>query len=238
MAALPVSERGYARPELLAEAEWLAANLDHPAVRIIDTRAAALYDEGHVPGAMNLAAVGAIPRGADGEMASPEQFAALAGALGVSKDHTVVIYDAPGAQMGMLAWSFMYFGHPDVRMLDGGFASWSNQGRPVSTEASRYEPAAFEPELADELYCSLDYAKQSLGQAGTVFWDTRTPAEYEGLAPTGPNAPSRLGRLPGAVHLEWTELLDPESRSFKTAAELHALLGSRGITPESEINCY
>jgi thiosulfate/3-mercaptopyruvate sulfurtransferase len=238
MVVAPVNERGYARPELLAETHWLAGNLENPRLRIIDTRAEPVYNEGHIPGAAALVKAGGIPRAENGEMVGPDEFAAIMGKLGISNDTTVVVYDAPGAAMGMLAWSLIYYGHRDVRMLDGGFAKWTVEGRPVSTEPSSYPQATFEAEPVEELYCSLDHAKETLGRAGTVFWDTRTPAEYEGKAPTGPNAPARLGHLPGAVHLEWIELLDPETRTFKPAGELRTLLESRGITPESEIDCY
>jgi thiosulfate/3-mercaptopyruvate sulfurtransferase len=238
MTSTPISERGYARPELLAETDWLADSLDNPGVRVIDTRNAEAYAAGHISGAVSLGSAGAVPRAANGDMGSPEEFAALAGALGVSNDTTVVVYDAPGAAMGTLAWAFLYYGHRDVRMLDGCFAKWTAEGRPVSTEPVTPPPAVFKPELLDDIYCSLDHAKSALGQPGTVFWDTRTTGEYEGTLPAGQNAPPRLGHLPGAIHLEWVELLDPETRTFKPAEELNALLSSRGITPESEINCY
>ena len=110
----------------------MAEHLADPSVRIIDTRQAPLYAEGHIPGAANLAAAGSVPRTENGDMGSPEEFAALAGKLGVSNSSTVVVYDAPGAAMGTVAWSFMYYGHSDVRMLDGGFAKWTREGRPVA----------------------------------------------------------------------------------------------------------
>ena len=238
MTASGVSERGYARPELLAETDWLEQHREGASLRVIDTRTPALYEAGHIPGAVNLASVGAIPRSADGDMGAPEDFESLAGGLGVSNDATVVIYDAPGAAMGMLAWAFLYFGHNDVRMLDGGFAKWQAEGRPVSTDAVTPPRAAYHAEPVEAIYCSLEHAKGAFGQPNTVFWDTRTTAEYEGTAPAGPNAPSRPGHLPGAAHLDWTELLDPDTRTVKPASELRALLESRGITPESEINCY
>ena len=73
------------------------------------------------------------------------------------------------------------------------------------------------------------------GSPNTVFWDVRARGEYDG---TDARDNARPGHIAGAVHLEWTELLDPETRTFKPAAELRSLLSSRGITPESEINCY
>jgi thiosulfate/3-mercaptopyruvate sulfurtransferase len=168
-------------------------------------------------------------------MAPPEEFGRLAGALGVSAESTVVVYDAPGAAMGTAAWAFAYYGHPDARMLDGGFAKWTDEGRPVSTAASSYAPARFEAAPVEDIYCSLDDAKAAHASPGVVFWDVRTAEEYDG---TDARNNPRGGHIPGAVRLEWTELLDPETKTLKPAAALRALLESRGITPESEINCY
>jgi thiosulfate/3-mercaptopyruvate sulfurtransferase len=120
-------------------------------------------------------------------------------------------------------------------MLDGGFEKWTSEGRPTSTEPGGYPASRFQAEIVDDLYCSLDHAKARHGSSGAIFWDVRTQAEYEG-SQAGNNA--RPGHIPRAVHLEWTELLDPDSRTFKPAQELRELLGSRGITPESEIECY
>jgi thiosulfate/3-mercaptopyruvate sulfurtransferase len=236
VAVTPVSQRGYPNPQLLAETEWLAEHLDDPSVRIIDTRPHQQYEEWHIPGAVSLPAHGTIPRSENGDMGSPEDFARLAGALGVNNDTTVVIYDAPGAPMGAAAWAFLYYGHKDVRILDGGFHKWSNEGRPVSNQVSNYPRTDFDATVTEAIYCSLDSARSSHGSPGTLFWDVRSSAEHEGSAQVGNNP--RSGHIPGAIHLEWTELLDPETRTLKPGDELQQLLSSRGITPESEINCY
>jgi thiosulfate/3-mercaptopyruvate sulfurtransferase len=235
MPVTPVSERGYANPQLLAETGWLSDHLHDASLRMIDTRSAQLYEAGHIPGVVNLAAHGGIPRAENGDMGTPEAFSALAAALGVNAGSTVVVYDAPGAQMGMMAWAFMYYGHSRVQVLDGGFQKWTAEGRPISTTPGSYPPGDFEAQLEEDLFCSLDQAMTAHGSPGTIFWDVRRREEYEG---TEPVSNSRPGHIPGAIHLEWTELLDPETRTFKTGDELRSLLNSRGITPESEINCY
>jgi thiosulfate/3-mercaptopyruvate sulfurtransferase len=236
MAITPVSQRGYANPDLLCETDWLAANLKDADLRIIDTRSAELYDAGHIPGAVSLVASGGVPRSPTNDMGTPAQFNTLAAALGIDAASTVVVYDAPSAAMGMAAWAFAYFGHPRVRMLDGGFAKWTAEGRPVSLARGSYRRGSFEAQPVADLYCSLEDARKSHGGPATVFWDVRSRAEYDGVSEAGNNP--RRGHIPGAVHLEWTELLDPETRTFRAQEELMQLLSSRGITPESEINCY
>lgn len=239
MASPPVKDRGYAHPELLADTDWLAENLSNPSIRIVDARPAPQYEAGHIPGAVNLSGFGGIPRAENDDMADPEDFARVAGQLGIGDDTQVVVYDAPAQQMGMVAWSFVYYGHESTRMLDGGFAKWTAESRPVSTEPSTYPPASFHARPVANLYCSLESAKSSHGQTNVVFWDTRSQGEYEGTARTAfGGALPRPGHIAGAVHLEWTELLDPANKTFRPANELRGLLEARGITPEVEVNSY
>jgi thiosulfate/3-mercaptopyruvate sulfurtransferase len=238
MSVIPVAQRGYTKPQLLAETNWLAEHLDDSNVRIVDARPPQQFSAGHIPGAVNLSGFGGIPRAADGDMADPKDFARVAGSLGIGNDATVVVYDAPSQMMGMVAWAFLYYGHQGVRLLDGGFEKWTREGRPVSTEAASYPQTIFSAKPVEAIYCSLSQAKSSHGRPQKVFWDTRSQAEYQGTAAAGGEPPPRLGRIPGAIHLEWTELLDPASKTLKPAAELRALLESRGITPDCEIRTY
>ena len=237
MQFLPVQDRGYAYPELLAETDWLADRLTDPKIRVIDARPPDQYAAGHLPGAVNLSGFGGIPRAVNGDMARPDEFAGVAGSLGISNDMTVVVYNAPSQMMGMVAWAFLYYGHLDVRLLDGGLAKWSREHRPISTQVVDYPAAVFVPNPREALHCSLSQVRLAVAQPKTVFWDTRSLEEFEGTA-SGFGPPVRLGRVPGAVHLEWSELFDQDTKMLKPANELHTLLASRGITPDSEINTY
>jgi len=237
MGSLPVRDRGYAHAELLAETDWLAERLTAPNLRVIDARQPEEYATNHIPGAVNLSGFGGIPRAANQDMADPEEFASLAGGLGISDSMTVVVYDAPSQTMGMVAWTFLYHGCPDVRILDGGLAKWSLENRPVSTDVPVYPHATFVSKPQEAIYCSLDQARSAVSNPKAVLWDTRSLGEFDGTT-AGFGPPVRLGRIPGAVHLEWSELFDQDTKTLKPAEELHALLGSRGITPESEIDTY
>ncbi len=170
-------------------------------------------------------------------MASPDEFAVVAGNLGISNDMTVIVYDAPSQMMGMVAWAFLYYGHPDVRILDGGFAKWTREDRPLSAQATDYPSATFAPTPREAIYCSLDHAQSAFGQPKTVFWDTRSLGDFEGTE-AGFGPPVQLGRIPGAIHLEWTELFDQDANTLKPADALNALLTRHGITPDSEIDAY
>ncbi len=233
----PILERGYARPDLLAETNWLQEQLGEENFCVVDARSEEDYGKGHIPGAVSVPGftLGGIRSGPD--MPGADAFAVLAGSLGIDNDTTVVVYDETGPMAGMTSWAFLYYGQSNTRLLDGGLPKWKAEGHPVTTEVLRPEPRTFTPELIDGLYCGLDQAKKTLGQSGVVFWDTRSPDEYTGAtAPFDP--PARLGHLPGAVHLEWSELFEKEPHTLKPAAELKALLSGKGITPESAVTTY
>ncbi len=83
----------------------------------------------------------------------------------------------------------------------------------------------------------MDQAKASVADDGVVFWDVRSRGEFEGTT-AGWNPPPRLGHLPGAIHLEYTELFDADNGTLKPAAELTTLLGAKGITPEAAVVTY
>ena len=238
MSVIPVHQRAYTNPGLLAETDWLAKHMDDPAVRIVDARPPQQYAAGHIPGAVNLPGTNGIPRTADGEMASAEEFSSVAGKLGISNGGTIIVYDIPNQHMGLVAWAFLYYGHQDVRLLDGGFEKWSREGRAVSTQPTNYSEANFTAKPVDAIYCSFSHAKASHGRPETVFWDTRSLAEFHGAGEGHGKPPPRPGHIAGAAHLDWIELIDPETKTFKPAAELRALLESQGITPDREVNTY
>lgn len=235
---LPVRERGYPHPELLAETDWLASHLSDPTIRIVDARTDEDYAGGHIPGAVSISgfSLGGI------QNAEPEAFAKRVGALGIDEHTSVIVYDGGGASQmsqmaGMAAWALLYYGHPDVRYLDGGLTKWTAEGLPLSSDAPTHEPRTFTVGLVEGVHCSLEQAKASIDEDGVVFWDTRTPGEFDGTT-AGFNPPPRLGHLPGAIRLNYTELFDADGGTIKPAAELNTLLGAKGITPESAIVTY
>jgi thiosulfate/3-mercaptopyruvate sulfurtransferase len=147
-------------------------------------------------------------------MASPEEFSGVAGKLGIGNGSTIIVYDMPNQHMGLVAWAFLYYGHRDVRLLDGGFEKWTREGRTVSTEPANYPEAIFNAKPVDAIYCSLSHAKAAHARPQTVFWDTCSLAEFHGAAEGHGKPPPRSGHIEGAVHLDWLELIDPVQRSL------------------------
>ncbi len=236
---LPVRERGHAHPELLAETDSLASRLSDPTLRVVDARSDEDYASGHIPGAVHISGFTLGGIRPEPQMPEPEAFARLVGALGIDERTPVVVYDAGGrSQMaGMTAWTFLYYGHPDIRYLDGGLAKWTAEELPLSRDAPAHEPRTFAARPVEGVYCPLDRAKACVDDDGVVFWDVRAIGEFEGTT-KGWNPPPRLGHLPGAIHLEYTELFDADNGTLKPAAELTTLLGAKGITPQATVVTY
>jgi thiosulfate/3-mercaptopyruvate sulfurtransferase len=238
MNPLPIADRGYANPELLADTKWLAQRISDENVRVIDARAPKDYAESHLPGAVSLSGFGGIPRDSSGDMAEPGKFEAVARALGINNDTIVVVYDAPSQMMGTIAWGFLYYGHQRVHLLDGGLAKWTLEGNPTSQVIAEYPYGNFTANPDNTVYCSLPEAKQAVSDSHSIFWDTRSLPEYEGATSVIDVPLLRQGHIPGAVHLEWKELFDEEHKTLKAADDLRELLEARGITPEYEVNTY
>ena len=238
----PILERGYPHPELLAETDWLAAHLSDPTVRVVDARSDQDYARGHLPGAVHLSGFTLGGSRPGPEMPEVAVFAELVGDLGIDERTRVVVYDDGGrsqlAQLaGMTAWTFLYYGHPDVRYLDGGMAKWTAEGLPLSGDIPAHQPRTFVAHPVEGVYCSLDQAKASVDDDGVVVWDVRSLGEFDGTT-KGWDPPPRLGHLPGAAHLNYTELFDADDGTLKPAAELTTLLGAIGVTPEAAVVTY
>ena len=154
---IPVRERGYPHPELLAETDWLTGRPSDPTVRVVDARPDKDYAHGHIPGAVHLDGytLGGLRTGS--EMPEPDAFSHLVGALGIDEHTKVVVYDAGGPPTaGIVVWAFLYYGHPDTCLLDGGLTKWTAEGQALSSYAPAHEPRAFTARLEEGVYCSLD----------------------------------------------------------------------------------
>ncbi len=227
----------YPNPEPLAGAGWLMAHLNDADLRIIDGRGGKDYAAGHIPGAIALPSP-AFKAAASNETCSPDEFAAAAGAMGIRSTDTVVCYDSNGPTAARAWWAFTRFGHQNVKFLHGGFGAWTGAGGPLTTDAVSPPPAAYRLSGDRPGYaCSLPQALASVSRDGVVFWDVRSESEFTGADPRN-IAPEKAGHIPGAVHLEYSELVDRATGLFKPAAEMRQLLASRGITPESEVVAY
>lgn len=220
----PGADTCYPNPKLLVEPEVLAKNAD--SYRVLDVRGKAKYDEGHAPGAVP-AATGPWSRAVTEGKADAAFWRRELAAVGVTPDEPVVVVSDDVRAAARVWWLLSLAGVPDVRLLNGGWGAYTAAKLPVSKEATTatapphdWKPAP-EREAAKADVAGLAGKKRP----GAVI-DARSEAEYA------------AGHVPGAVRLEWSELLDPTTQKFRPAAELARLLKERNIDPAGESCSY
>ena len=234
--------------QALVSPAWLDAHAQDRTVRLIEIAGLrqedlAAYRAGHVPGATAWRWKDMLWDPYMREFPSPSAFAEQLGRHGIDNDTTVVIY-GEDVQFGIYAWwVFRYCGHADVRVLDGGRYRWQAEGRRLTTELPPDAlPVDYQVvERREHMRINRDNVLAALNSADTVIVDARSPEEYSGKRVGGPGGPDvgavRYGRIPGARHLYYADLFNAD-KSFKSAADVAALLDARGIKHGHEVIAY
>jgi thiosulfate/3-mercaptopyruvate sulfurtransferase len=196
-----------------------------------------LYLEGHIPGAafVDLDTALAAPPGVGGRHPLPDAvaFGEAMRAAGVSGSRPVVVYDAGNSVAAARAWWLLrYFGHPDVSVLDGGFAGWRAAGLPVELEVVAAQPGDFEPRAGEMPL--LDAAGAAAVAREGVLLDARAPERFRGESePIDPVA----GHIPGAVNMPAASLVDASGR-FHDVIALRRLFEDTGVGDGIAVGAY
>jgi thiosulfate/3-mercaptopyruvate sulfurtransferase len=236
--------KGYVHPEVLVDADWVQAHFQDPKVRLVEVDVdTSSYEKGHIPGAVGFNWQKELQ---DQLIRSPldqKHLEELLGRAGISNDTTIVLYGDNNNWFAAWAfWILKFYGHQDVRLLDGGRAKWVAENRELSTEVPEYPPATYQAQAPDTQVRALrDQILSQLGSSGFALVDVRSPAEYSGelLAPANllQEGAQRGGHIPGAVNIPWSMAVR-EDGTFKPAEELRALYEGKGITSEKDIVAY
>jgi thiosulfate/3-mercaptopyruvate sulfurtransferase len=245
---MAVKDKGYARPELLVDTDWLQDRLLEPRVRVVDCGFWASYTRAHIPGAVGIRRDHYLkdPTPGSTSIETPEQFAAEMAGLGIGNETQVVAYDDfGGLWAARLWWALNYYGHQNVVVLDGGWRKWLRERRPITDTKPEMAEATFTPTAnpsliatADQIMaeCIPDDANAVAAKSGEVLLDVRTIEEYTGENDRG-NA--RAGHMPGATHLEWLNFVtDDDIQEFRPASELREILEAAGVTQDKKVTTY
>jgi len=229
-------EKEYTRETLLTTPAELQKKLGTSDLCLIDVRPAEQFAQGHIPGAVHFDLFGLSL--VDTREAPLKAFMHMIHHVfelrGVSDDKEVVFYEEnSGMRAARGLWFLEYFGHPNVRMLDGGFQAWKAAGGATTTEATAPKAANFKTTERREVLASADDVLRSLNKKEIAILDTRSDGEYLGTHVRA----ARGGAVPGAIHIEWTENLDTSGK-FKSNTELKNMYDKAGITSEKEVISY
>jgi thiosulfate/3-mercaptopyruvate sulfurtransferase len=233
----------YAHPETLVDTAWVAQHARDPNVRVVEVDVdTSAYEQGHVPGAVGWNWTTQLADPVRRDILSKEQFERLMAESGIGNDTTVILYGDNNNWFAAWAlWQMKIYGHKDVRLMNGGRKKWLAEGRDLSTDAPRVQPASYRAADADlSLRAFLpEVMKASEGRtAGMV--DVRSPDEFTGkiVSPPGlPETAQRGGHIPGAANIPWGQACN-EDGTFKSYDALKQLYEGKGITHDKPVIAY
>lgn len=214
----------YPNPRLLIEPVELASSNSRQII-VLDCRTQEKYNAGHVPNARWLD-VSAWSK-AFGNGADIEAWAKRLGELGLRPDAEIVVYDdSKAVAAARIWWILRYWGLTNVRLLNGGWLAWQSANLPVSTEMpSSPPPVTIRLRPQNEVFASKQDVLACLSKQDCQIVDARSEDEFCGKTKLS----KRGGAMPGAKHLEWSDLIDGQTHRFKPADEIRRLLTQAGI---------
>ncbi len=235
--------RAYAHPERLVSADWLVEHLGDPGLVVVESdEDVLLYETGHIPGAVKIDWHTDLNDPVVRDYVDGEQFAALLGSKGISRDTTIVVYgDKNNWWAAYALWVFTLFGHEDVRLLDGGRDLWVAEGRELTTEVPA--PASVDYPVVERDDATVRAFKEDvLAHLGNPLIDVRSPEEYSGERTHMPAYPDesalRGGHIPSAASVPWARAAAPDA-TFRTRDELDAIYkGEAGLADGDDVIAY
>lgn len=242
----PIASRGYAHPDVLVSTEWVAAHLDDPAVRLVESdEDLLLYEVGHIPGAVKIDWVTDLNDATTRDYLDRERMQALLRSRGINQDTTIVFYGDKNNWWAAYAfWVFRLFGLERLKLMDGGRARWVEEGRPLTTDVPRYPAGnlAVGPRDDAGIRAFREDVLAHLQRRGQLV-DVRSPEEFRGERlhmPDYPNEGSlRGGHIPGARSIPWARAVHPETHTFRPAAELRTIYTEeQGLAPDGDTIAY
>jgi thiosulfate/3-mercaptopyruvate sulfurtransferase len=229
--------------DVLVDTQWVQDHLDDESIRIVEVdENSALYAEAHIPGAIGFDWKTDLQDQVKRDFLDAESFGRLFGSKGISNDHTIVLYgDRNNWFAAYTYWYLKYYGHDNVKLMNGPREKWIAEDRPTSSDVPSYEKTTFEAKAGDrsirahrdEVFSALD--------TDTRLVDVRSPQEFSGELIAMPGyeqeGAQRGGHIPGAKSIPWAQAVQ-EDGTFKSADDLAELYGSKGVTDSDSIIAY
>ncbi len=229
--------------DVLVEPEWLEEHLNDDSIRIVEVdENPGLYREAHIPGAIGFDWRTDLQDQVKRDFLGPEEFGALFGSRGISNDHLIILYgDRNNWFAAYTYWYLKYYGHDNVKLLNGPRERWISEGRPTTTDEPSFSEATFNAQPGnDQIRATRDEVLQAVGDS-TELVDVRSPQEFSGelISPVGyeQEGAQRGGHIPGAHSIPWAQAVRDDG-TFKSADELSELYGGKGVLSGPPIIAY
>ena len=234
----------YAHPDSLVSTEWVAEHGGDANVRLVEVDVdTSAYEQGHIAGAVGWNWQSQLQQPVQRDLATKEEIEQLLGSSGIGNGTTVILYGDNNNWFAAWAfWQLKYYGHGDVRLMNGGRVKWEAEGRPMTTESPSVSAVSYTASEGDQSIRAYRDQVLSLVNAGSIsLVDVRSPAEFSGELMAPANLPQegsqRGGHIPGASNIPWGQAV-AEDGTFKSADDLRALYGGQGIDGGRETIAY
>ena len=234
----------YAHPEYLVDTEWIANHLTDPTIRLIESdEDPLLYPMGHIQGAVQVDWFSTLQHPLRRDFVTKEQFEEICSKLGITNNMIVVFYGDKSNWFACYAlWLFQYYGHTNVKIMDGGRNKWEQEKRPLVKEAPSYVRSTYRAKDADVSIRAFRDEVLKHSNARKPLVDVRSPKEFTGEMLHMPNYPqegaTRGGHIPGAVSIPWSQAVNEADATFKTPEELAALYKGKNVKSDGEVIAY
>ena len=234
----------YAIPGSLVSTDWVAEHGSDANVRLVEVDVdTAAYEQGHIAGAVGWNWQSQLQQTLQRDVINQQGMEELLGGAGISNDSTVILYGDNNNWFAAWAfWQLKMYGHQDVKLMNGGRVKWAAENRPLTTDVPTPAAATYKASSPDQsIRAYRDQVLSAVGAGNVSLVDVRAPAEYSGelLAPA--NLPQegsqRGGHIPGAANIPWGQAVN-EDGTFKSADDLAALYGGKGIDGSKETIAY
>jgi len=229
--------------DILVTTDWAIEHLSDTNIRFIEVDVdTTQYEAGHLPGAVAFNWQSQLQDQLARDIISQAHFEALLGSVGVTPQTTVILYGDNNNWFAAYAlWIFKYYGHQDVRLINGGRKKLAAEGRALTTDVPSYAATTYKVSHVDEsIRADREFIKQHLGQPTFGLVDVRSNPEFVGdiIAPPGmTETAQRPGHIPGAKSIPWGTAV-AEDGTFKPVADLEKIYGGKTITGDKEVVAY
>jgi len=234
----------YKHPETLVSTQWAADHLNDPNIRLVEVDVdTSAYDQGHIAGAVGWNWQSQLQDNIRRDLIDQSALESLLGQSGISNDTTILLYGDNNNWFAAYAlWQLKYYGHKDVRLINGGRKKWAEEKRPLTTEPTKVAATKYRAAGPDE---SIRARKEDVfrfldKKAPAQLVDVRSADEFSGkvIAPPGMSETAqRGGHIPGAANIPWAQAAN-EDGTFKSLEALKALYEGKGVTGKNEVIAY
>ena len=230
----------------LVDTGWLHEHLADSDLRVVDStwylptvdrEGIADYRNAHIPGAVfwDIDAICDPDSGLPHMLPDETVFADHMGRLGISNDDHVVVYDNSGMQTSpRVWWTLRAFGHRRVSVLDGGMRKWLAEDRPVAADTPAVTPARYTARLDASMVRSMQDIRGNIESRSEQVLDARSAGRFAGTEPE-PRPQCRPGHIPGSLNLPSVTLVDPDTGTFRAAAELESRFAESGLNLQAPV---